>query len=279
MTRSVGPAVALAHLTAIELDPAGLIEAAGAAGFDAVTLRLLPARAGDGYSPLVSDSALLAETVSRLGCWGLSVLEVEALRLTGSTRLDEVMPGLEAAAALGAAHVLVVGDDAHEARLAAKLHELCERIAPLGVRPVLEFIPFTPVSTLEIALRVIDAADHPGAGILVDPLHLRRSGGTPSDIAALAGRRPELFPYAQLCDARLDAPTGGTRGLYREAVHDRLLPGEGHLPLRELRHALPDGVPFSVEVPVAALSRLGAGERVARVGRAVRRWLRNSEVA
>lgn len=265
--------LALAHLTAIELAPSRLIDAAAAAGFDAVTLRLLPARPGDSVSPVVSDSAQLSEARARLEAGGISVLEVEALHLAGSTSLGDVMPGLEAAAALGARHVLVVGDEPDGSRLAARLHELCERAAPLGLRPVLEFIPFTQVSSLQIALRVVEAAAHPAAGILVDALHLQRSGGATAELARLAAKRPRLFPYAQLCDAPLEAPPGGTRGLYREAVSDRRLPGDGELPLRELLRALPAGAPLSVETPVAALAGLDAPARVARIARAVREWL------
>jgi sugar phosphate isomerase/epimerase len=269
--------LALAHLTAIKLSPWELIEVAAAGGFDAVTLRLLPSRPGDDYSPLVGDRARLAETSSRLAARGVSVLEVEALHLSGTTQLDAIMPGLEAASALGARHVLVVGDEADEARLAARLHELCERAAPLGLRPVLEFIPFTLVSSLEIARRVVEAADHPAAGILVDALHLSRSGGSPAEVGTLAARRPELFPYAQLCDAPLAAPADGNRGLYREAVHARRLPGEGELPLAGLLAALPDGVPLSLEVPGSRPAETPVSERVAEVGRVAREWLQDRD--
>jgi sugar phosphate isomerase/epimerase len=143
----------------------------------------------------------------------------------------------------------------------------------VGVRPVLEFIPFTAVPRLETAAAVVRAAAQPAAGVLVDPLHLRRSGGTPAQVAALAAANPELLPYAQLCDAPLAPPPDGIRGLYREAVRDRRLPGEGELPLRELLAALPAGIPLSVEAPMLALSGLPASEQTKRIARAVRRWL------
>jgi sugar phosphate isomerase/epimerase len=40
-----------------------------------------------------------------------------------------------------------------------------------------------------------------GGGIIIDPLHLQRSGGTPADVRSLD---PKLIAYCQLCDAPLD---------------------------------------------------------------------------
>lgn len=262
--------LAVAHLTAIELSPPELVQAAAAAGFDAVTLRLLPSGQWD---PAVTDRRLLANTRSRLEHHGCGVLDVEVVRLRPAPNLDALAPALEAAATLGARHLLVVGEDGENQQLAEALHELCLRAAPLGLRPVLEFIPFTRVATLAQAVAIVRAADHPAAGVLVDPIHLRRSGGTPSQVAALARSDPQLLPYIQFCDARSGAPEGGTKGLYREAVGDRLLPGDGQLPLHELLRAFAPELAISVETPTRALAALAPGERVARVGIAVRDWL------
>jgi sugar phosphate isomerase/epimerase len=260
--------LAVAHLTAIDLSPCELIDAAAGAGFDAVCLRLLPAGRLD---PARTDPGPLAETRSRLADHGCGVLDVEVIRLRPSLDLDAIAPAIEAAATVGARHLLAIGEDGEDEQLAEQLHALCLRASPLGLRPMLEFIPFTVVRTIEQAVAIVDAADHPAAGVLVDPLHLRRSGGSPAQVKALADSHPKLFPYAQLCDARLAAPPGGA--LYEEAVTDRLLPGDGELPLRELLDALPAQAPLSVETPVKALAGLPSAERVARTGQAVRGWL------
>lgn len=260
--------LAVAHLTAIELSPCELIDAAAEAGFEAVCLRLLPAGRVD---PTRTDPGPLAETRSRLDHHGLGVIDVEVIRLRPSLDLDAIAPAIEAAATIGARHLLAIGEDGEDEQLAEQLHALCLRAAPLGLRPMLEFIPFTVVRTVRQAAAIVRAADHPAAGVLVDPLHLQRSGGSPAQVQALARSHPELFPYAQLCDARLAAPRGGA--LYEEAVTDRLLPGDGQLPLRELLDALPAQAPLSVETPVKALAALPPSERVARAGQAVRSWL------
>ncbi len=266
--------LALAHLTVIELGPEELIEVAARAGFDGITLRLIGRTPEDAAGPLVRDLGRRAAAARRIGDHGLAVLDVEALHLTGSSDLDAAQPALEVAAFLGARHVLVVGDEPDRPALAAKLRELCERCAPLGLRPALEFIPFTATASFEHALATVLAVDHPAACVLVDPLHLRRSGGSPARVATVAAERPDLFPYAQWCDAAAQAPVaGGDRGLYREAVASRELPGDGALPLRALLAALPAGIPLALETPTAALATVPAEERAARVLEVMRAWL------
>jgi len=120
---------------------------------------------------------------------------------------------------------------------------------------------------------IVARAAHPAGGVLVDALHLCRSGGSPADVAPLARANPRRYPYLQLCDAPLVAPAGGERGLYAEAVAGRLAPGEGELPLRELLDAMPAGVPLSIETPVAAIAHLPPVERARHAMAATRRLL------
>jgi sugar phosphate isomerase/epimerase len=154
-------------------------------------------------------------------------------------------------------------------RTVAAFAALCERAQPYGLRPVLEFMVFTAVKTATQALAIVERAGHPAGGVLVDPLHLARAGGSPAEVAALVAAHPARFPYMQLCDAPLAAPDD----LYREAVEDRLPAGEGELPLDQLLAAMPPGVPLSVETPVRALAGLDPAERARRALAATRRLL------
>jgi sugar phosphate isomerase/epimerase len=137
------------------------------------------------------------------------------------------------------------------AATARKIAALCEHAAPLGIRVCLEFGLFTTVKTLAMALSVVEQVGSPMAGILIDPLHLQRSGGRPCDVAAVD---PVLLPYAQFCDAPEVGPTAeDPAGIIREAIDGRLQAGEGGLPLGELLAALPAGIPLSVELRSKAL--------------------------
>jgi sugar phosphate isomerase/epimerase len=54
--------------------------------------------------------------------------------------------------------------------------------------------------------------------------------------------------YAQICDGRVPGPTT-VEGLIHDARCERLQPGVGGIPLRELFARLPADLPISVEVP------------------------------
>ena len=273
-----GRELALAILAVLDAPPADVVEVAAAAGFDAVTLRL-----GGGNRerpdepeshPLIGDTPTRRATVRRLRETGLGVLDVEVLRLRPETDVVAVRPMLESAQALGARHLLVVGLDDDEARMVDTFAALCAEAEPYGVRPALEFMRMSSVTTVEDADRIVSAAGHPAGAVLVDPLHLARSGGVPADVAPLAAAHPDRYPYLQLCDAPLAAPGDGTtQELYVEAVQHRLNPGDGQLPLRETLQALPEGIPISVEAPVAALAARPPLERARASLQSTRRLL------
>src|SRR5436190_11169964 len=115
---------------------------------------------------------------------------------------------------------------------------------------MLEFIPYTQLRDLADAAALRAAAAPADAGLLVDALHLARSGGSPADIA---GFDPALFSFVHLCDApRMLPPADELRSEAREA---RLYPGEGELWLSEFVDAFPPDTPLVVEAP----SRIHAG--------------------
>ncbi len=273
-----GREVALAILGVLGTPPPVVVDAAAAAGFDAVTLRLGGGNRADPGQPephpLIGDTPTRRATIKRLQATGLGVLDVEVMRLRGDTDPASARPMLESAQALGARHLLVVGLDEDETRLAQAFAALCAEAEPYGVRPALEFMRMSSVATVRAADRIIAAAGHPAGAVLVDPLHLARSGGTPEDVAPLATARPERYPYAQLCDGPLTPPGDGTvRELYAEAVENRLNPGDGELPLSTLLDALPGGIAISVEAPVAALAARSPAERARASMQATRRLL------
>jgi len=267
-----GHEIALAHLTVLDASPPDVVDVAAAAGFDSVTLRMADAMR-DEPNPLVGDTPLRRETLARLEHHGLGVLDIEVIRLSGETDVAALEPTFESAAAIGARNALVIGNEPDAGLMAERFRQLCDLAQPYRLRAALEFMVFTACRTVQDAFRIVERADHPDAIVLVDPLHLRRSGGTVDDVAELVARNPERFPYAQLCDAPLAAPEDGDRGLYREAVRNRLNPGDGELPLGDLVAALPAGAALSVETPVATLIDRPPSERAQAAMDAMRRLL------
>ena len=230
--------VSLAAGTVLDVDPAGTVDVAAAAGFDA---------AGLWFDPATWSTATTAEVARRLQATGIVGLDIEPVILGRDHDPGDAL--VDTAAELGVRHVLVASGPAERTAVVERFGELCERAAAGGVVVVLEFLPIFTIASLADAVGVVEEVAHPSGAVLVDTLHLARSGSTADDVRRLPAR---LFPYLQLADAPA-APAGRGRDELRdEALHGRLLPGDGDLPLLDVLDAVP-GVPLSVELRSAAL--------------------------
>jgi sugar phosphate isomerase/epimerase len=233
MTRRIG----LAALTCLELAPPQLVDAAAAAGYDFVGLRLIPAAAGQSLPPFEPR-----ELERRLADTGMKVLDVEVFRLEASTRIADFEPVMALSRRLGASEILVHGADPDEARLADTFAQLCELAARYRLAANLEPMPWVDVSTVAKAKRIL--ANNPEAALLVDPIHFFRADNRLEELQGAPLR------YLQFCDAHAGRPQD-VNELIRQARGDRLFPGEGALDLRGLLAALPPELPMGLEIPMA----------------------------
>ncbi len=64
-------------------------------------------------------------------------------------------------------------------------------------------MPWRQIGTLETAVRAVAATEMTNVGVLVDALHLARSGGSPGDLIRLP---PSMIRSVQLCDAHAERP-------------------------------------------------------------------------
>lgn len=238
----------VAHLTALELAPTALVRQAASAGFSAVGLRLHPAMAGGVAYPLLAGSAQLRELQTTLLGEGVRVYDVEFVELRPAVDVASFAWLLEAAAELGATSLTVSGDDPLHTRLLGNFAGLCELAQGFGIRVDLEFMRWREIGSLQQALAIVGQAGQANAGVLVDALHLYRSGGSAQ---ALAAANPMWLQAAQLCDAPAEAPPDA--GIIAEAREGRLPPGQGGLPLIELLQVLSPATALSVEMPMPGL--------------------------
>jgi sugar phosphate isomerase/epimerase len=235
----------LSFLTASRLPPCEAFHLAAETGYAMLGLRMLPAAPGGIAWPMHESPALLREALAARQATGLSVLDLEIIRINEGFNLDPYRPFLETGALLGARTVVVAGDDPDHARLAGNFATLCDAAAPYGLDCNLEFMPFSPLRTAAEALRVVVESGRPNGHVLVDALHVARSGTKLADIAEIPRER---LSFAQICDAAA-APELDDASLIRTARAERMLPGEGGLDLRGLFATLPRDIPVSIEVP------------------------------
>jgi len=97
---------------------------------------------------------------------------------------------------------------------------LCDGLGHGGVTVSLEFLPWSPIANLADAWRILESAGRENAGLTLDVFNWYRSG---SDLDLLSTLPGHIVRSIQLCDASAK-PIGE---LAHEAMHDRLLPGQG----------------------------------------------------
>lgn len=256
--------ISLASGVLPEFGAVDVIEAARGAGFDAAGVWVDPAE----WSVADTRAARAA-----LAATGLPLLDVEVIWIKPDSLLGDHRRVIDVGAELGARNVLCVSSDPDHGATADKLLALCRHAEGSGMRVALEFGIFTEVKNLAQALGVLDRVGHPLRAVLVDPIHVDRSGTTVAEIAAIDSA---LLPYAQFCDARAERPDPADFGaVITEAIDLREQCGEGVLPLAALHAALPAGIPLSIELRSKALREAFAHPvlRAKAVADATRIWL------
>jgi sugar phosphate isomerase/epimerase len=231
------PLISLASGVMPGASPVATVEAAIAAGFDAVGLWVEPPR---------WTASTTRDVRSLLRSSGIGVLDVEVIWIRPGPFDHDHLRVIDIGAELGSPNALVVSSDPDRSATIDKYAKICDHAAAANVRASLEFAPFTDVRTLADALFIIDAVGRESSGLLLDPLHLSRSGGLPEDLARVPKHH---LSYAQFCDAPGEwHPDADRAAIRQEAVDDRRCPGEGALPLRDFLNALPVHTPLSIEV-------------------------------
>ncbi|HEX4127445.1 MAG TPA: sugar phosphate isomerase/epimerase [Acidimicrobiales bacterium] len=127
---------------------------------------------------------------------------------------------------------------------AAAFAGLCDRAAEHGLLVHLEFLPWSRIPDLATAWQVVAAADRPNGGLMLDSWHYFRS--TPD------GELLRSIPGTSILGVQLsDAPATPEPEPLHATLHERLLPGEGELPLPSLLadlRATATEAPLGVEV-------------------------------
>jgi sugar phosphate isomerase/epimerase len=245
--------ISLAALTVLELSPPEMVEVAARAGYSHVGLRTEPATLEEFHFPLVRDAELRRQTAARLRDTGIKVLDIEILRLKPQTQVADFAVHLAVGAEFGATELLVAGNDPDEQRTADNFAALCDLAAGYGIRPHLEFMPWTDTRDLLQARRIIELAGRDNGCILIDAFHLDRSGSNLEDLAQIPASR---LHYAQLCDVVGPRPADMAE-ILRQARQERCFPGEGDCDLLGLLRCLPVNLPLSLEIPTLRLLQQG----------------------
>ena len=141
---------------------------------------------------------------------------------------------------------------------ADEVRELADTAAPFGVTLAFEFLAPAncSVRTLALARKIVERAAHPNLGIVFDTFHFFVGGSAQAEINAAATRWIRLVHINDVEDKPRETLTDA----------DRLLPGEGVLPLDAMLRGLAangyDGA-YSLEVMRPAYRAREIGEYMA----------------
>lgn len=256
--------ISLASGVLPEFGAVDVVRAAAEAGFDAAGLWVEPGE----WSQTTTQ-----ETRSVLADSGMRLLDVEVIWLKPDSSMDDHRKVIDIGSALGAENVLCVSSEIDPSVTAARLAELCRHAEGSGLRVSLEFGVFTQVKNLAAALSIIEGVGHPLAAVLIDPIHVDRSGTSVAEIGRID---PHLLPYAQFCDAPARRPDPDDfDAVIVDAIDLRENCGQGALPLDRIHAALPAGIPLSIELRSRLLRERfpHPADRAREVARATRNWL------
>ena len=250
--------VTLGYLT-LDSTPLETLDAAAVAGFRSVGIGITARRYGDPYvAEVLGNRRAIAAIRRRIADTGLRLSNISAYHLYPDVPADTLQQILDTTAELGSRIVVVNNYIEDAGALAAALSRFCEHAATLDIRVALEFMRYSRLKTLGAACDLMATVGMPNLGLLVDSLHLARSGGTPDEVKAL---RPGSIVFAQLCDAKAAPADTDDATLRQEARTGRLYPGDGVLPLRAFVAALPADCEIEYEVPRQDLGDLTMTER------------------
>ncbi len=227
----------------------------------------------------IYDATQRRELKGALAANGVSISLGENLLVQpGVDMREQWKTDLEAFSDLGVTRINSVTFEQDFDRNVEQYGLLAETTAEFGVKALHEFVPIFGIADIPTALDLVARVAHPNLGLIIDTMHVSRSGATADDLSNLP---PGLVGYIQLCDAPvIDREWAFMDQDYMyEAMFERKVPGEGALPLAEYLAALPDDRIVSLEIPLRAEAEQGAGprERLGRTVEAARKLLADIE--
>ncbi len=266
------------QLSVFGLPPVDFVNLAADLGCSCISTGLI----GLGYNPhgypafsLRDDVRLRRELTAVMRDRGVAISLGEGCIIRPDSDIRAAAGDMDIMRELGAERLNTVSMDPDLGRSLDQLASFAEMVAERGMRATIELCPALIINSLDAAIAAVRHVGRRDFGLLLDTMHLGRSGATAADVAAID---PELIGYVQLCDA----PRMPREPNYlKEATLERMVPGEGDMPLRDYLEVLPRGLTVSLEVPLSSQAEAGIGPeiRLRRCVEAARRLLAEIEAA
>lgn len=206
-----------------------------------------------GYPPysLKDDAGLRSDLLAVLGDRGVGISLGDGFLVLPDTDVSALRGDLDVMAELGVPRINVVSLDPDLPRTLDQFAALTELAAQRDIDTVVEPVPGLTIGDLSAALAAEAYVGRREFRLLIDTMHLVRSGSSAAELAAI---NADHIGYAQLNDTTLRPRTDN---YLEEAMFERMVPGAGELPLHEILSALPAETVLEIEVPRRTLALAG----------------------
>jgi sugar phosphate isomerase/epimerase len=245
--------LALGFLSVFALPPVEFVDIAANLGCQYISTVVQ----GQPLLPLGFDSfslrndVLRSELLAAMNHHGVKISLGDGFLVLPGAEMQAFARDLDVLAELGVPWINAVSLDPDLNRTFDQFADLAELAAQRNIKTALEPVPGLTVGDLPTALAALEHVGRTDFRLLIDTMHLVRSGSTVEDLAALDSAQ---IGYAQLCDSmfrpRID-------NYLEEAMYERLVPGEGELPLQEILAVLPEDIVIELEIPRRSLALAG----------------------
>ena len=254
MTERIG----IEQLCVFGLPPVQFVNLAADLGCCHISTGLAPPRFNPhGYPKwsLRDDRTLRREMLAAMHDRGVSISLSEGFAVMPDGDPSKIAADLEAVCELESKRICAVSIDPDLQRGFDQLAILAEMAGAIGLETTLEFAPTSPIPDLHTAVAAVRHVGRQDFRLLIDTMHLVRSGSGAAELAALD---PNLIGYVQLCDVPL---VSAHSDYVREARYERLAPGAGELPLLDILAVLPRDLVVGLEVPQRSQAEAGVGHK------------------
>lgn len=202
---------------------------------------------------LKDDAGLRKTLVAAMNDRGVTISLGDGFLIVPGADMGAFADDLDVLAELGVPRINVVSLDPDLPRSFDQFAALTELAAQRDIQTLVEPVPGLTVGDMPTALAALRHVGRPDFRLLIDTMHLVRSGSGAAELAAVD---PAHVAYAQLNDTTLRPRI---QNYMEEAMFERMVPGEGELPLRDILSALPADVVIEIEVPQRSLALAGVG--------------------
>jgi sugar phosphate isomerase/epimerase len=207
-----------------------------------------------GFQPfsLRDDPRLRRDLLAVMDDRGISISLGEGLLIAPGVDVRSYGADLDIMAELRIPRINTVSLEPDRPRTFDELAVLSDMAAQRGILTSVEPVPGLAIADLPSAMAAVDHVGRDEISLLIDTMHVARSGATAEDLKALPAKR---IGHIQLCDVPLRSTRDYTYA--EEAIYHRLAPGEGELPLADMLAALPQDRVIGLEVPMRSRAEAG----------------------